>query len=73
MSKYKTGFFGRAGSKKGKAGATKVHIVAVEDNRPVCRYVPHPTYQFQFCSAGIHAPYVECKQCCEWMEKREEA
>ena len=64
----KTGYFAKATEEGHKAGFTIVHIV---DNygEPICRYKPHKTMQFCFCSNGIYLPNVECPQCRKKGEK----
>jgi hypothetical protein len=58
----KTGYFGRATEEKHKAYHTRVHILDERENC-LCRYKPHKTMKFQFCSNGIGLDYVECDKC----------
>lgn len=58
----KTGYFARAHEDEHNAQATMVHIVDW-DNKPLCRYKPHPTMNFQWCAGGVNLSYVECKEC----------
>lgn len=58
----KTGYFARATEEGHRAKSTQVHIV---DNygKSLCRYRPHLTMKFQWCSGGVNLSYVECKEC----------
>lgn len=60
----KTGYFARATEKGHSAKFTKVHIID-NNGKPICRYKPHETMQFMFCSQGITLRYVECPKCKE--------
>lgn len=64
----KTGYFGRATENGYTAKSTQVHITD-SYARPICRYRPHRTMQFQWCASGVMISYVECKQCKEQYKK----
>lgn len=58
----KTGYFSRATEEGHRAKFTQVHIVDGY-NKPLCRYKPHITMKFLWCSGGVNLSYVECKEC----------
>lgn len=57
-----TGYFARASEDGHKAMSTK-HVHFVEDRKPICRYKPHETMRFQFCSVGFYDGYASCPEC----------
>jgi len=64
----RTGYFSRATEEGHIAKFTQVHIV-YHNNKLLCRYRPHPTMKFQWCSGGVNLSYVECKKCKERYKK----
>lgn len=46
-----------------KAQASKVHIVYVEDNEPLCGTRISRDRSFQWCSLDVYLEYVECIKC----------
>lgn len=57
--KYKTGFFGVPGSKRGR------HTVHIADERgqPICGNTPHKDAEFQGCASRIVYSYLDCETC----------
>ena len=58
----KTGYFGRATENEHRALSTKVHVID-NSGKTLCRYKPHKTMRFHFCSSGINMLYITCKKC----------
>jgi len=56
-----TGYFGRATNGKLSKKVSK-YIHSVVNNKPICRYKPHPTMIFQWCATD-NVTYVDCPQC----------
>ncbi len=61
MDTYKTGWFGIPGGVE--STSTRVHVVYHSTRLPICGSFLSALQQFQFCAAGIHEDYVECKRC----------
>jgi len=68
---YMTGWFGVQGDMTGRK-SSKIHVVNKDGYSPICGTVLSPKHIFQFNSAGIHEPYVECKNCIREINKIKE-
>ena len=64
-----TGYFAKQPKVSwGICRATKVNFL--ENGRPICVYKPAEGYQFQWCAAFYHLPYLECSKCRKVYEKQ---
>jgi hypothetical protein len=52
-----TGYFGNT-----RGNVSRTHIVD-ENRKPLCRYRPVESMQFQLCANGVHIGYTECEPC----------
>jgi len=58
------GYFARATEGKKTAKTTMTHVIHL--GKVLCRYKPHKTMNFQWCSMGINErtfETIECKEC----------
>lgn len=56
LSNFSTGYFGHPGRTGGL-----VH--AVENDKPICGTHIAEGAEYQWCSRGLHTPYIECEKC----------
>ena len=61
----RTGYYGIPGGTERQT--TQIHIDI--DGKPACGTYIGLKNEFQFCSQGIHEPYIECKRCKNWLKK----
>ena len=67
---YSTGYYGIPGDRRSEE--RKVHIVSANKSGPLCGTKRREDSIFQWSSAGIHLPYVDCKTCLKIHEGKDE-